>query len=204
MPRNAVETRTQILDAAERLFLTYGYAGTSIDTILRESGLTKGAFFHHFASKHDLAHALIDRYAALDRARFDENVARAERLSRDPLQQVLIVIGLYEEAMDQLVEPFPGCLFASYCYQAGLFDTEVLAVVREELLGWREVMGGKLQQALEHYSPRMAVDASELADMGLAVLEGAFILSKTLKDPKLVAGQLRHYRNYLELLFGLS
>ena len=42
-----------------------------------------------------------------------------EQLARDPLQQLLIFIGLFIEMTDQLEEPFPGCLYASYCYQSG-------------------------------------------------------------------------------------
>jgi TetR/AcrR family transcriptional regulator, transcriptional repressor for nem operon len=203
MPRNGNETRTQILDAAEELFLLQGYGGSSVDAILQRTGLTKGAFFHHFDSKHALARALIERYARLDQAHFEENLARAERLSRDPLQQVLIVVGLYEEALDGLTEPFPGCLFASYCYQAALFDEEIHEIIRRSLLSWREVVGEKLRNAMEREAPRLTVLPEDVADGFLAVIEGAFILSKTLREPKLVATQLRQYRNYVELLFGL-
>ena len=202
MPRKGAETREQLLDAAEELFLSHGYGGTSLDSIVERAGLTKGAFFHHFASKHDLARALIERYAAMDQRQFEEHLERASRLSRDPLQQVLIVVGLYEEMMEQRTEPFPGCLFASYCYQAGLFDDEVHAVIRRSLLHWREVVGAMLSAAVAARPPRLAVDPAELADAFMAVTEGAFILSRTLEEPALIARQIRHYRNYLELLFG--
>ena len=33
------------------------------------------------------------------------------------------------------------------------------------------------------------------------VFEGAFILSRSFKEPKIFAEQLRHYRDYLRLLF---
>ena len=202
MPRNGTETRNQILGAAERLFLSHGYGGTSVDTILEQTGLTKGAFFHHFPSKHHLAHALIEQYAAMDREHLRATLERADRLSRDPLQQVLILVGLYEEFMEQLTEPFPGCLFASYCYQAGLFDAEVHGILREAVLHWRAELEPRLLRAAEQYPPRLPVSVTEVADGFLAVIEGAFILSKTLAEPGLVASQLRQYRNYLELLFG--
>lgn len=203
MAKRGEETRTQILDAAEQLFLEFGYGGTTVEAILDRTGTTKGAFFHHFASKQALARALIERYAELDTVTLETNVARAERLSRDPLQQVLILIGLYEEAMTGLTEPFPGCLYASYCYQAGLFEGDVLGIVRESMIGWREVVGTKLRAAMAASPPRLEADPDELADAGLAVMEGAFILSKTIEEPHIVARQLRHYRNYLELLFGV-
>lgn len=38
--------------------------------------------------------------------------------------------------------------------------------------------------------------------MSLALFEGAFILSKTLRDPQAIATQLDQFRNYLELLFA--
>jgi TetR/AcrR family transcriptional regulator, transcriptional repressor for nem operon len=203
MPRNGLESRKQILSAAEGLFLSHGYGGASVDAILERAGLTKGAFFHHFRSKHDLALALIDRYARMDREHLATSLERAERLSRDPLQQVLILVGLYEEFMDQLTEPYPGCLFASYCYQAGLFEDDVHAVVRGALLHWREVLVGKLEEVVREHPPRLPVDLSELADAFVVSIEGAFILSKTLGEPGLVARQLRQYRNYLELLFDV-
>jgi TetR/AcrR family transcriptional repressor of nem operon len=204
MPRKGAETREQILDAAEQLFLAQGYGGTPVDAIVERTGLTKGAFFHHFASKHDLARALMERYAALDHRQFEDHLERARRLSRDPLQQVLIVVGLYEEMMERRTDPFPGCLFASYCYQAGLFGDEVHAIIRASLLEWREVVGSMLAAAMAARPPRLPVDAAEVADMFLAVTEGAFVLSKTLDEPALIAKQIRQYRNYLELLFGMG
>jgi TetR/AcrR family transcriptional repressor of nem operon len=46
------------------------------------------------------------------------------------------------------------------------------------------------------------VHLDSLADMMTVVFEGAFILSRTLKEPQAFAEQLRHYRQYLELLFA--
>ena len=44
------------------------------------------------------------------------------------------------------------------------------------------------------------VDIDSLADMFTVILEGAFVTSKALKEPKLTANQLRHYKNYLMFL----
>ena len=63
-------------------------------------------------------------------------------------------------------------------------------------------MGAKLREAARLHPPRQAVDPGELADVLTVVFEGSMILSKLLKDPKAIAAHLRHYRRYLELLFG--
>ncbi len=48
------------------------------------------------------------------------------------------------------------------------------------------------------------MDPDDLADAFMAVFEGAFVLSKTLEDPKLVARQLRVFRQHLQLLLGVE
>ena len=45
------DARPALLDAALSVFRAQGYAGTSVDDLCRAAGVTKGAFFHHFASK---------------------------------------------------------------------------------------------------------------------------------------------------------
>lgn len=52
--------RTEILDIARKLFFARGYEATSIDDILTEAQLSKGAFYHHFRSKEDLLEALAE------------------------------------------------------------------------------------------------------------------------------------------------
>ena len=85
MARNREDTHERLLDAAEPLVTANGFAGTSIDDILKSAGLTKGAFFHHFKSKADLARDLIERHARRDFALFEKLGAEAEEKSQDPL-----------------------------------------------------------------------------------------------------------------------
>ncbi|HEX7007524.1 MAG TPA: helix-turn-helix domain-containing protein [Alphaproteobacteria bacterium] len=201
MPRDGSATRTSIMDAAEALILGRGFAATSVDEIIERAGITKGAFFYHFKSKADLAHALVERFAARDAAQLEDKMSRAERLARDPLQQTLIFVGLFQEEMALLDDPGVGCLFASYCYEAQLFDDAVLALIRSAMEHWRLRFGAKLEEVIALYPPRLPVTAESLADLISTVFEGAFLMSRMFGDSKLVAEQLGHYRNYLELLF---
>ena len=52
-------TRDRILDIAERLVFERGFNGTSLNDIMTEADLTKGAFFHHFSDKNELARAVL-------------------------------------------------------------------------------------------------------------------------------------------------
>ena len=124
--RDPERTRERILAAAQALILDHGFGATTVDAVVNRAGITKGAFFHHFGSKADLARALVDRYALLDKQHLEHNMERAAKLASDPLQQVLVLIGLYEEEFESMAEPFPGCLFASYIYENKLFDEATL------------------------------------------------------------------------------
>src|SRR6266568_4381729 len=48
-------TRRHILEVAAGAFAEHGYAGTSLNDLIRAAGVTKGGFYHHFPSKESLA-----------------------------------------------------------------------------------------------------------------------------------------------------
>ncbi|NYH23748.1 TetR family transcriptional regulator [Paraburkholderia bryophila] len=57
----ALETRTSILDAAERVFFEKGVSRTSLADIAQAAGVTRGAIYWHFAHKSDLFTEMFDR-----------------------------------------------------------------------------------------------------------------------------------------------
>jgi AcrR family transcriptional regulator len=72
--RSAATIR-RILDTARGLFATQGYDAVSIDMIAAAAGLTKGACYHHFASKQELFERLVDEVQATIAARLDAMAA---------------------------------------------------------------------------------------------------------------------------------
>jgi TetR/AcrR family transcriptional repressor of nem operon len=132
----------------------------------------------------------------------DDLFDRAERLSRDPLQQLLLFVGLQEELADELSGDDPGCLYASFAYGRELVDEVTREAIAEACRRWRERTRAKLDEVVAQYPPRLDVDLDSLADERLALFEGAYVLSRALGEPQLLKGQLRHFRNYLELLFS--
>ena len=202
MPRDGSATRDNILNAAQSLILDRGFGGMSLDDLVKQVGITKGAFFYHFKSKSELGKALIQRFSEMDARIYDESCARAEKLSRDPLQQLLIFIGLFEEMFEGLTEPYPGCLFASYIYELQQFDNATKKTITNSFARWRKLLKEKLDAVVKQHPPRIKVDTASLADAFTVVLEGAFITAKALDEPKAISRQLRHFKNYIELLFS--
>ncbi|MGW2254138.1 TetR/AcrR family transcriptional regulator [Kitasatospora sp. NPDC001660] len=80
-PRRRVHTRARLLAAASELFLTVGFARTSIEDVCAAAGYTRGAFYSNFGSKEDLLLALFDEQAAGRIAQLEELAAACGALA---------------------------------------------------------------------------------------------------------------------------
>ncbi|NLB33806.1 MAG: TetR/AcrR family transcriptional regulator [Tissierellia bacterium] len=60
----AAKTKNNIYETARRLFLEHGVDNVSVDSIVEEAGVSKGAFYVHFESKDLLASLLIKDYVS--------------------------------------------------------------------------------------------------------------------------------------------
>ncbi len=201
MPRDGTATRERILDAATEIAMDRGFAAASLDEVLGQSGVTKGAFYHYFDSKADLGRAILDRYATADLETLDRLWAQAEQLSRDPLQQVLLFVGLFAN-LEELATDDPGCLYATFIYERQLGVDGAIDVIEASIRAWRDRFRAKLDEVVERYPPRLDVDLDALSDLVFSTSEGAYIVARATRDPALVRGQLLQVRAYLELLFA--
>jgi TetR/AcrR family transcriptional repressor of nem operon len=193
-------TRERILAAAEPLVLANGFAGTSLDDILKATGLTKGAFFHHFKGKGDLARALVERYVANDHALFERFAAETGDID-DPLEQTYTFLKRFEEFIEGLPKPLAGCLLAAYVYESVQFEPSIQRFIAESFRRWAALYERKFEAILARHPPARPVTARELAEMIVALIEGGFILSRSYNDPYFIARQSKQFRQYLELLF---
>ena len=80
--------RERVLDAAVDLFATQGYSATSVSQVIERAGLTKGGFYHHFASKDELLFEIYGDLITRQLAAMDEIVAR--KLPRSETLRLLI------------------------------------------------------------------------------------------------------------------
>jgi len=75
-------TRRELIAIATRLFVAHGYQGTSIEAVLREAGISRGALYHHFDGKEALFEAVLDQVEA----NVAQRVAKAARDAADPVE----------------------------------------------------------------------------------------------------------------------
>ncbi|WP_024802622.1 TetR/AcrR family transcriptional regulator [Nocardia sp. BMG51109] len=77
--------RGEILDAAQRLLIAKGYAQMSIQDVLGDLGISRGALYHYFGSKQALLAGVVERTAETIRAQLEPET-HAE--GRDPLAKL--------------------------------------------------------------------------------------------------------------------
>jgi len=83
------KTMALILEAAIHLFAAHGYHGTSISTIAKATGLTKGALYAHFASKEALLMALMLKFEKEYLDQLIQEMNRGKGTARDKLHRFL-------------------------------------------------------------------------------------------------------------------
>jgi len=67
------QTKASLMAAASKLFASRSYENTSVSDIAAGAGVTKGAFYHHYASKEDLLLSIQD-------GALDEVIRESERI----------------------------------------------------------------------------------------------------------------------------
>ncbi len=171
-------TRRGILGAAERLFGVHGYHGTSMSDVLDATSLTKGALYHHFRSKQDLALALLEQA----RNKWEEQVVAPAMENQEPRQQLVALLEGAAGAEGRV--PSSYLVVASFAGELTEQDRRLWDAARE-LQGamvevWRTVIAeGQAQGQL-----RADVRADTLAHWIVAGLMGAALADKLAVGPE--------------------
>ncbi|MBW0147179.1 TetR/AcrR family transcriptional regulator [Marinobacter arenosus] len=202
MSNRSHATQERILAAAETLILGRGFSSTGIEEIVDAAAITKSGFFYHYADKNEMARALVKRYLAKDNQVFTDLFARADTLTEDPLQRLLIFLHLFAETMAKMEMTHPGCLVVTFTYERYQADEQVAELVRQGVLHWRELIADRLETIAQVYPPRLAVDLEELADMFTTVVEGGILLTRVFDQNKHLGKQVLLYRNFLRMIFS--
>ena len=90
----AEATRKALVEAATELFATKGFADTSIEDVVREARVTKGALYHHFAGKAELFREVVDQVQADVLAAVYESGSS----TKDPLERLVRGTGAFLDA----------------------------------------------------------------------------------------------------------
>jgi AcrR family transcriptional regulator len=170
-PAHEQQRRSQILDAAMACFARQGYHATSMDDVVRESGLSVGAIYTYFASKEDL-------FLALSDARAEQTLAYLNELFRRP--------GPINDKCREAVDYFFGNL-AEELVPLARVSVEFLseAAKSERIKERQDRRFGSIRQffqwllcdARDRGAVRSDVDINAAAELMMALNEGIVLLS---------------------------
>ena len=192
MPKDGTANRERILDAAEHLVIENGFAATSVDQILTAAGTSKGAFFHHFDSKVDLARVLTERYVAGDIGQLRAGLDATAEVA-DPAERVLAFVRFYEDHADEIMAAQSNCLYVSVLTERQLVSNGTADLINHAIETWRQEIAVLLAAAgLD--------DVDALADHVFVTFEGAFLLCRSTGKPEHMRAQLGTLRRLLAAL----
>jgi TetR/AcrR family transcriptional regulator, transcriptional repressor for nem operon len=189
--------KAKILDAALMVIRAKGYAATTVDDLCAASDVTKGAFFHHFKSKDDLAVAAAEHWSKVTGVLFE---AAPYHRRADPLQRVLGYLEFRKQLLTGNVAEFT-CLVGTMVQETFESNPEIRAACEASISGHAAKIETDIAEAIQQRGLRGEWTAKSLALHTQAILQGAFILAKAKDDAKVAAASIDHLRRYIELLF---
>ena len=172
------QTRSDILQAAIRLFSLHGYFQTSTSDILEAANISKGAFYHHFKSKEELALAALEQLrsdyqkslikpvkAVEPNHRFTEMITRIVELNRSGQWPNCLLLARFIQEMSQ---------------QDTLISERVIDIVNWLIKFWQEI----ISDAQNAGSVKKNLDPLILAQFVLSCFCGAITCNEL--DEKII------------------
>jgi TetR/AcrR family transcriptional repressor of nem operon len=189
--------RDKLLDAAVAVIRAKGYAATTVDDLCGKAGVTKGAFFHHFRSKDDLAVAAADYWSQMTDSLF---AGAPYHQHADALDRVLGYIDFRKSLLAGGIPDFT-CLVGTMVQETYDTNPAIRDACARSITGHAATLEADIREAIEKYGIEPSWTAKSLALYTQAVLQGAFILAKATGGAKAAADAVDHLRRYIELLF---
>jgi len=175
-PATPAGTRGLLLNEAEALMRTRGYAAFSYADLAKRVGIRKASVHHHFRTKEELGVALIDAYLVTFKA------ALAETLEDRPeaMPRLRRYAAFFTESLQDGMMPLCGALSAETFALPASMQQRVRHFF-ELHLDWLE---GVLRDGIAEGAFRADLDVRRVATMLLSVLEGASLVAWALNDDK--------------------
>ena len=166
-------TRTDIINAARRLFSEHGYHRTGIADIQDATGLTKGAFYHHFRSKEDLGLAILETA----KADYAEHLIGPAMKHASPAERIE---ALLDGAIGLHARPeWCNCqMVATFCAELTARDERLHRAVQAMQLSLFELWRDLIAQARQAGLADEKIEPATAAEWIMSTLSGLLLARK--------------------------
>ena len=177
------DRRAEILDTAARLIARQGFKQTSIEDVIRASGLCgKSHFYHYFRSKEQLGNEVLNRS-------FERFGERGLAILREPLIDPLERLNLFIDSV-VVAQAERGCAGGSPFCGVAAEMADAAEGFRTRIDAVFEAWAQQIEALLEEARPRLRpdVDASRVARFIIATLEGAVLMTRVTREIGVMQG----------------
>ncbi|GMV81541.1 MAG: TetR family transcriptional regulator [Planctomycetota bacterium] len=185
------QTRDQILQTAKRLFTQKGYHNTSIYDLFEDARITKGAFYHHWRTKEDLALTILDEI----RNSYTQHyypVLEQEMKAREKIETTLRKIEELHRNKD-----WSYCkLLATWSSELSPDQDELGRTVHEIRTRWLAFWELLLHQAQEQGDLRKDIAPRDLSFVVTSAICGVYLMDKS-EDESTIHGAMETLRKLL-------
>jgi TetR/AcrR family transcriptional regulator, transcriptional repressor for nem operon len=193
-------TRKKMLDAAFTEIHKNGFQAASITQILADTGLTKGALYHHFPDKKALGLAVIEEVIRPGMAEMMfEPLLETER----PLAALQAMLKS-KMAINEPTMVVLGCPLNNLMQEMSPVDETFRLHLNALFQDWVKVVASALKRGQGAGEVRKDVHAQETAFFVVSALEGCIGMSKNTQSVKAFRGCLAQLGRYLETLKAAS
>jgi TetR/AcrR family transcriptional regulator, transcriptional repressor for nem operon len=191
--KRTLETRQKLIQAATLLIRKKGYMATSVDDICAESGVTKGAFFHHYKTKEELAEACLDAWDQM--AASMESGAPFQKVA-DPRKKVLAYMEFFTAIFDN-PNLIKSCLAGTTAQEVSGTHPPLRKAAHSCFANAERRFQALLDEAIPKKPVRKRVDTASLAALWVATIQGSLILAKASGDSAVIRRNLEHVSQYI-------
>ncbi len=186
-----MSAREHLISAAKELLWERGYEAMSPRAVQQRSGAGQGSFYHHFASKADLAATALSEVADEMREAFNAVL----HTDKPPLVRV-------REYLRQPREGLRGCRLGRLTQEAALSQEALRRPIASYFLYTEEELSATLKQAQRMGALSETIDPTDLAATLIAIVQGGYVLSRALQDPQQMDKAIRGALALLDRIEG--
>jgi AcrR family transcriptional regulator len=187
------QTREKLLHAAFCEIHRKGFQAASIANIIEDTGLTKGALYHHFPTKQALGLAVIDEVI---RERLDGLIFKSLRESERPVETLLEIIATIDEwRPDNFIDL--GCPLNNLMQEMSPLDEAFKDRLNAVLMIWRDAVENALLRGKEQGVIRADVDCQAVALFVVSAWEGCIGIAKNLQSPEAFSLCMKQLHGYV-------
>lgn len=174
--------RKHVIEIAAQMFLTGGYAFTSMDDVMRVSKVSKSNIYYHFKSKDELLLAVVEYWIDVYEAALYATLSQNERGVEERILEFVDMLASGIEERDC----HGGCPFLSLYVQSPANAQAVKARITGFFIELQPLLTKLFHQGIKKAEFRAVVQPEQAASLFIAALEGALVLAETMQNVSMI------------------